>query len=254
MGIENNGVTARELSMKLASEVLYSQRLQMRGGAPVKLVRVLMLVALVVSAASIVRADDTRVIFEGGGGSSPDCGSALFQVNGAGLLSGDCHVTTATGPVTTYTFEVADSNTTGGGLTCVSDLVTMDGWSGPSAPIHNPNGTDTCTFTAPTTVSLQTYLNLLVAGEPYLGGPTIGNFFNDGDCDLDDFVLGIPVGCDLIFSNPSTPSKPNLFVADAVVGISSDGNTPPSLPEPGTLGLLLMGMTTFPFLRRKLAR
>ncbi|MGA8220864.1 MAG: hypothetical protein WB780_04360, partial [Candidatus Acidiferrales bacterium] len=169
-------------------------------------------------------------------------------------LSGDCHVTTATGPVTTYSFEVADSNTTGGGLTCVSNLVTMDGWSGPSAPIHNVNGTDTCTFTAPTTVTWETYLNLLLTGDPYLGGPTISTFLNDGDCDLDDFVLGIPVGCDVIFSNPSTAGNPNLFVADALVGISSDGDTPPSLPEPGTLGLLLMGMASFPFVRRKFAR
>jgi hypothetical protein len=226
----------------------------MRGGAPVKLVRVLLLVALMVFVTSIVRADDTRVIFEGGGGSSPDCGSALFQVNGAGLLSGDCHVTTATGPVTTYTFEVADSNTTGGGLTCASNLVTIDGWSGPSAPIHNSNGIDTCTFTAPTTVSPQTLLNLFLTGDPYTGGLSISTFKNDGDCDLDDFVLGIPVGCDLDFSNPSTPSNPNLFVAGALTGISSNGNPLPSLPEPGTLSLLLAGMTSLPFLRRKFAR
>jgi hypothetical protein len=225
----------------------------MRGGAPVKLVKVLSLVALLLAAANAVRADDTRVVFDGGGGHSPDCGSATFQVNGAGLLSADCSVTTATGPVTTFSFEVADSNTTGGGLTCQSNLVTMDGWSGPTAPVHNANGIDTCTFTAPAHVSWQTYWNLLLTGDPYIGGPTISTFHNDGDCDLDDFVLGIPVGCDVLFSNPSNGTN-NLFVADSLAGVFSDGNTAPALPEPGTLGLLLVGMTSLPFLRRRFAR
>jgi hypothetical protein len=261
MRIENNRLIATHLPLKLATHVLYSCRVQMRGGAPVKLARVFLLVALIVFAASIVRADDTRVVFEGGGGGSPDCGSALYQVPGSGPSEGilpigtDCHVFSTTGPVTTFSFEVADSNTTGGGLTCQSNLVTMDGWSGPSAPIHNANGIDTCTFTAPTTVTLQTYLNLLLNGDPYTGGPTISTFHNDGDCDLDDFVLGIPVGCDIDFNNPSTATNPNLFVGGALVGISSDGDTPPSLlPEPGTLALLLAGMTTLPFIRRKFAR
>jgi hypothetical protein len=219
----------------------------------VKLVKVLSLVALLLAVANVVRADDTRVVFDGGGGHSPDCGSATFQVNGAGLLSADCSVTTATGPVTTFSFEVADSNTTGGGLTCQSNLVTVDGWSGPTAPIHNANGTDTCTFTAPTSVTHKVRDNLKDIGDPYHGGNTIEDFHNDGDCDLNDFVLGIPVGCDVIFSNPSNGSN-NLFVPDSLAGIFSDGNTAPSLPEPGTLGLLLVGMTTLPFLRRKFAR
>ena len=204
--------------------------------------KMLSLVTLLLLAASIVRADDTRVVSEGGGGHSPDCGSALFEVNGAGILSADCHVSIA--PVTTYTFEVADSSTTGGGLTCQSHLVTIDGWT---LTPGKTGGIDTCTFTAPTTVSWETKLKLWLMGDPYTGK-------NDGDCDLDDFVLGIPVGCDITFNNPSTAKNPNLFVPDSEAGVASNGNSLPPLPEPGTLSLLLIGLASLPFVRRKLAR
>ncbi|HYL68955.1 MAG TPA: PEP-CTERM sorting domain-containing protein, partial [Candidatus Limnocylindria bacterium] len=162
-----------------------------------------------------------------------------------------CLVTNATGPVTTYSFEVLDANTIGGGLTCASNLVSVDGWTG-TLSAHHPGGIDVCTVTAPTTVSWQTYWNLLLTADPYIGGPTLATFHNDGDCDLDDFVLGIPVGCDVKID--SATGSAGLFTPGAPVGFSSNNDPLPSLPEPGTLALLLIGMTGLPLIRRKFAR
>jgi hypothetical protein len=213
----------------------------------------LSVVVVVFFAASIVRADDTKVNMNGGGGGSPACGSNTASAGSTGLLSTDCVVTNVTGAVTTFSFEVADANTTGGGggLTCASDLASVDGWSG-VLTAHNPGGIDVCTLTAPTTVSLQTYLKLLLTGDPYLGGPTLSTFLNDGDCDFDDFVLGIPVGCHITFDSATDGS--GFFAPNAPVGFAVNGNQLPSLPEPGTLALLLVGLTGLPLVRRKFAR
>lgn len=216
-----------------------------------RIVRMLSVVAVVLFAASIVRADDTQVNMGGGPGGSPPCGSNLAAADGSGALTADCLVTNATGAVTTFSFEVLDANTIGGGLTCVSNLASVDGWTGTLAA-HNVGGIDICTLTAPTTVSLQTYWNLLLTGDPYLGGPTLSTFLNDGDCDLDDFVLGIPVGCDIKID--SVTGSAGLFTPGAPVGFASNNNPLPSLPEPGTLALLLIGLTGLPLIRRKFAR
>jgi hypothetical protein len=220
----------------------------------VKYLRILSVVAVVMFAASIVRADDTRVNMNGGPGGSPPCGSNSASADDAGLLTADCLVTGVA--VTTFQFEVLDANTIGGGLTCNSALSNI-GWNvTPGA--HNPGGTDICTAQAPGTVSPSTYMYLLTQThpfDPYLGGPTPRTFHNDGDCDLDDFVLGIPVGCDIKIDNTTGGNSP--FVAGSAVGFASN-NAPlpglPSLPEPGTLGLLLVGLSSLPLLRRKFAR
>ncbi|MGH9714653.1 MAG: PEP-CTERM sorting domain-containing protein [Candidatus Acidiferrales bacterium] len=216
-----------------------------------KLVKTLLVVMLIMFAASVARADDTKVNLNGGPGGSPACGSNSANANDAGVLSADCVVTSATGAITTFSFEVLDANTIGGGLTCASDLTSIDGWSG-TLTAHNIGGIDICTVTAPTTVSLQTYWNLLLTGDPYLGGPTLSTFHNDGDCDLDDFVLGIPVGCDIKID--SADGSVGQFVGGAPVGFAVNGNNLPSLPEPGTLALLAIGLTGLPLLRRKFAR
>lgn len=221
-----------------------------------KFLKMLPVVALMFFAASIVRADDTQVHMGGGPGGSPPCGSNSASANNAGVLTADCLVTNATGAITTFSFEVLDANTLNnglpnGGLTCDSQLSSIDGWTGTLAA-HNVGGVDICTLTAPTRVSLRTYMNLFLTGDPYTGGPTLDSFRNDGDCDLDDFVLGIPVGCDIKIS--SAAGNAGLFVPGAPVGFSSNNNPLPALPEPGTLALVLIGLTGLPLLRRKLAR
>src|SRR5271170_28578 len=191
------------LPLTLAARMLYPQRLKLRGGARVKMFRLVSLVALVLFAASIVRADDTRVNNNGGGDPNiPACGSTTIMSNAEGVIDFSCLVTSVssggTGALTMITDEAPDS-ADGGALTCASQLVTVDGWS--ETQTVTPGGVDTCTLKAPTFVTSLTYLNLLFSGDPYLGGPTINTFYNDGDCDLDDFVLGIPVGCTLNIDN-----------------------------------------------------
>lgn len=213
-----------------------------------RLLRFLAVAVLVLGMVGIVRADDTRVNMNGGPGGSPPCGSNTANADNAGLLSADCLVTTAN--VTTFSFEVLDANTIGGGLTCASKLTATDGWTGTLAA-HNIDGIDICTLMAPTSVSMSTYVNLFLLGDPYTGGPTLATFHNDGDCDLDDFVLGIPVGCDIKIDNTTGGNSP--FAPGTPVGFAVNGNSLPSLPEPATLVLLLAGVSTLPFLRRKTA-
>jgi hypothetical protein len=221
----------------------------MRGGALVRLLKLLAVAVLVFGTVGMVRADDTRVNMNGGPGGSPPCGSNTANADNAGLLNTDCLVTTAN--VTTFSFEVLDASTIGGGLTCASQLTATDGWSGTLAA-HNIGGVDICTLTAPSSVSLSTYIHLLFTGDPYVGGPTLAHFHNDGDCDLDDFVLGIPVGCDIKINNTAGGNSP--FVPGAPVGLGVNSNSLPNLPEPGTLIMLLAGVSSLPLLRRKAAR
>jgi hypothetical protein len=246
--------------LQLAAEVLYVMRLKVHGGAPLKMLKMLSLVVLALLATSTVRADDTRVNNNGGGDPDiPACGSNPISSNSQGVIDFSCLVTSVasggTGALTTITDEAPDS-ADGGALTCASQLVTVDGWSETSTV--NPGGIDTCTLTAPKYVSLQTYWNLLLTGDPYLGGPTIQYFYNDGDCDLDDFVLGIPVGCTLNIDNFNVAGNPNSgtspFAPNTAFGVAGDNSPLPSLPEPGTLSLLLIGLTGLPFVRRMFAR
>jgi hypothetical protein len=202
-------------------------------------------------ASSIVRADgvDPRPSLGGGPGHSPTCGSNTGST-GSGLLALDCHVVSVsdggTGPVTKFSFEVADIDTFSAGITCVSAAAPgqfpLIGWTITSTNVSG--GIDTCLATAPTTVSDATKDLLKKMKEPYTGK-------NDGDCDSDDFVLGVPVGCDLLISS-FTPQ--DLFVANKPVGFASNDDALPVLPEPGTVSLLLVGLAGLPFVRRKFAR
>jgi hypothetical protein len=216
-----------------------------------------MVAVLVLFAASAVRADDTtgtdsRIVIGTTPPGSPPCTAFQSLADSGGAISTDCTVEGSTD--TSITFYVPTADLLGGSLSCQSDLSTIAGW-GATAGSANDAGTpiSTCTFTAPTSVTLGTYWNLLKTGDPYLGSPTTAT--NDGDCDLDDDVLGVPVGCDITFSTPSgvTPTNdPNnlLFVPNSQFGVSFDGTVSP-LPEPGTLALLLVGLLPLAFLRRR---
>jgi hypothetical protein len=78
--------------------------------------------------------------------------------------------------------------------------------------------------------------------------------YDDGDCDLDDFTLGIPVGCDIGISTPTgaTIANTEAFTAGATVDLSGSGVTGlTAFPEPGTLAMLLIGLAPLVFLRRR---
>jgi hypothetical protein len=206
--------------------------------------------AAVLFASSIVHADgvgDPRVNMGGGPGGSPTCGSNLENVGSTGLLAVDCEVQPlsegGTGTVTKIVFGVLDVDTFSAGITCSSAAGTEQfvGWTITSTNVSG--GVDTCLATAPTTVSDQTKDILKAMHDPYKGR-------NDGDCDADDFVLGVPVGCDIKISSLTGTDK---FVDNAPVGIGSNGEFP-ALPEPATVSLLLFGLAGLPFVRRKFAR
>jgi hypothetical protein len=122
-------------------------------------------------------------------------------------------------------------------LTCTSNLTTI-GW----IETASSGAVDFCTFTAPSETTLAF---IAIAKDS-------GNGINDGDCDLDDFLVGIPHGCDFTAKTVTG----SFFTPGAPVGLSVNGALIPILaPEPSSALLLLGGLGVgLPFLRRKLAR
>jgi len=234
-----------------------------------KLFRVLGVVGLFFFAAGILHADslgDSRIVMGGGTDpSDPSCTAFHSSADSTGaIVSGDC--TVAAGPAATaVVFATPAADVLGGALTCSSNLTNI-GWNPSGAPVSGLPGwyqastatiggvaVDECSFTAPSSVSDTTkyYLKHTIH-DPYKG-------YNDGDCDLDDFVLGIPAGCDITFSTPSGATgedgNEELFAENAVFDVSGTGTgglLP--FPEPGTLALTLLGLVTLPFLRRKVTQ
>ena len=224
----------------------------MHGGAFLKAFKAMAVVAVVLFASSLVRADDTRINNNGGGSpGDPQCGLDVPTAESNGFFQYNCNATAATGTIRSFSFEVLDANTEsvvdgmvtrGTGLTCVSNLTEI-GWTGPSGPVHNPGGVDVCTFAAPPT---ENFLASFLAS------------FNDQDCDLDDFVFGIPVNCGIHNNNNNeingTPTSFSPFVGGAPVGFGVNGSLPSLLPEPSSMSLVLIGLAGLPLVRRKFAR
>jgi hypothetical protein len=211
----------------------------MHGGAFLKAFKVMAVVAVVLFASSIVRADDTRINNNGGGSpGDPQCGLDVPKTT-SGFYQYNCNATAATGTITNFSFEVPDAFTIGGGLTCQSNLTEI-GWTGPSGPVHNPGGEDVCTFTAPTSVSTATINFLKSIGDPYTGKP-------DGDCDLDDLVLGIVVNCG-VHNNNGTLTSFSPFLGGGTVTFVVNA------PEPSSMSLVLIGLAGLPLVRRKFGR
>ena len=214
------------------------------GGAFLTAFKAMAVAAVMLFASSVVGADgigDTHVSNGGGPGGSTPCGSIIaFADPVTGSLSADCENEGST-LLASITTSVLNSNTlplTMQGLTCTSNLTTI-GWTETN---FTAGGVDSCTFTAPSETN-ATWIAIAKDGS---------NGINDGDCDLDDFLVGIPHGCD--FTSKTVTGS--FFKPGAPVGLSVNGI--PSLitaPEPSSALLLLVGLGAgFPFLRRKLAR
>ncbi|MGH9682696.1 MAG: PEP-CTERM sorting domain-containing protein [Candidatus Acidiferrales bacterium] len=180
---------------------------------------------------------DTRVHVNGGPAGSPSCGSVQVTADSDGGFSSDCQ-NMASNDITSITFAVLATSTQTasdpqGGLTCQSDLSSV-GWGESSS---SANGIDSCTFTAPK----QNFVT---------------NFFNDvasdGDCDLDDFILGIPSGCDVKFTNDLNGNlSPMVPGTNADLAVNGAPLAPLPTPEPGELSLLATGCLGLFFFRRK---
>jgi hypothetical protein len=216
----------------------------MHGGAFLKAFKAITAATVLLLASCIVRADDTMVHNNGGGSpGDPQCGLDVPKTT-SGFYQYNCNATAATGTITNFSFEVPDAFTIGGGLTCLSNLTEI-GWT-ESGVGSNPGGEDVCTFTAPTSVSTATINFLKSIGDPYTG-PLTGIGKSDGDCDLDDFVLGIVVNCG-VHNNNGTLTSFSPFVGGGTVTFVVNA------PEPSSMSLVLIGLAGLPLVRRKFAR
>jgi hypothetical protein len=198
----------------------------------------------------------------------PSCSALQLSADDSGAIFGSC---TVTGELaTSFTIAVPDSESNGG-LQVFSSLTSnvtgsLPSWIPPGSPLYDflaqfnwmeSCGTgsvdgisvDECTLTAPQAPTSGPGLALLDA-------LTNAGIINDGDCDADDFVFGVPVGCDLNLSTASdTPNQ--LFDPSASLDLSTNGGALDAFsatPEPGTLILLLGGLGTLPLLQRRRQR
>jgi hypothetical protein len=230
-----------------------------------KLINALVVAALVLFAAGVVHADDISggdsriVIVPGDPPPAPSCGGIQAIAGADGTIPDtDCQVTGSS--VTSITFAVPTSEVLGGALSCSLNVggvpLSLIGW-GTSSSVITVAGVsaDECTFTAPTTLSIGAWAVVAATGDAIpLGYIGSSKPYNDGDCDLDDFTLGIPVGCDIGISTPSgaTIGNTQAFAADATVDLSGSGVTGLAVfPEPGTWVMLLLGLAPLAFLRRR---
>ncbi len=200
----------------------------------------------VLFAAGMAFADgiDTRVHVNGGPAGSPSCGSVQITADSDGGFSSDCQ-NTGSNKITSITFALLGSSTQtssdpAGGLTCKSNLQSI-GWT---ASTSASNGVDTCTFTAPDKIT--------DANEDRATKGDGNGKINDGDCDLDDFLLGIPSGCDVKFTNDLNGNlSPMVPGTKADLSVNGAPLVPLATPEPGELSLLAIGCLGLFFFRRK---
>jgi hypothetical protein len=243
-------------------------------GSPLKLMKALLVAALVLFAAGMVRADDlgggdSRIVIGTQPGGSPSCSSFQESADSSGVISNgsggpeDC-INDGSAPITTLTFAVQASSVLGGALTCSSFLSTDLNWA-LSTSLIDDGTVDQCTLTAPATPQnakqLLAYFATPGGAEAYIYAalsntpPSLFNpLANDGDCDPGDMLFGIPVGCDVTFGNPGATGT-QAFVADATFDVSPTGISGLAVfPEPNTLLLTLVGLAFLPFVRRRVAQ
>jgi hypothetical protein len=250
-GNENKGVTGYPFVLTNWHHECYLYSLvRICGGVILKLFRALSLVALLAFAVTTALADgggDGQPKLSGKGPGSPNCSSFQASTNAAGqILDEDC---TVTGTAATTIFFAAPDAGTNGGLTCSANQLVAIGWTQNANVQTTINGvvTDECSFTAPAAnkVSLKDIAN--AAWE------TLTQSTGDCNCDWDDFITGIPVGCDIAVTTAG--DAPNqLFAPNTQFDVSPTQANLIPFPEPGTLWLLVIGFAGLAIVQRKFAR
>lgn len=213
-----------------------------------RLLKVLSMLALLAFAVNVARADsggDGQPKLGGSGPGSPNCNSFQATTDSKGAINADCTVTGST--ATTIIFAAPDAGTNGG-LTCSAQQLVAIGWTQNANVQTTVNGvvTDECSFTAPT-ASNVTLKDLANAAIESILTPT-GN--SSCSCNWDDFIFGIPVGCDItVTTKGDAPNQ--LFAPNTQFDVAPTTSALIPFPEPGTLWLVLFGMAGLAYTQRR---
>jgi hypothetical protein len=193
----------------------------------------------------------------------PSCGGFQFSANGGGQVSSSCEVTGS--EVTSITVAVPTTEANGG-LQIFSSLTSnvtgnLPSWLPPSivTALSQFNWSSSCGSGFVGDVAVSECTLAAPAVPPNSSGIlnllTYAGIINDGDCDADDFVFGVPVGCDFNFTT-NTDSLNQLFAPYATVDAGVNGAPlAPFTPEPSTAILFGLGiLPMLPFALRRARR
>ena len=241
------------------------------------MLKVMSAVAVLLLASAAVRADgmgDGRVGVSGGSGASGDCNSFQLTTDGTGAITTgpntECKVSGANASSITIAVPVGETGT-GPGLQVYSPLLTnvtsqVPQWA--QSWLSQFDWTESCPATPVTAGGESVFECILTAptmptdpvSTAILDALTQLGIINDGDCDNDDFVFYIPIGCDIKFTTGALPgsdgdTQGQLFSGNAQLGSTTNGsNNFMPFPEPGVFSLLFVGLAALPFARRRMAR
>jgi hypothetical protein len=217
----------------------------------------------------------------GGGTGSPDCfgpGNVSFQGNtgSTGTFSTSCK-NNGTTDITSFSFQIQDFNAPGGITPSLDNLLAPFASGNPLNWTLDTNDNGQCPDIGGIIICTATQSSIVMKGESAfcaLSGfsasicsqassltasqlenlaPGLFKQFGGNPC-ADALVyvaFGVIPGCDL---NVGTVDGGGAFAANVVFDTAPAGSTPAPLPEPGSLSMLLAGLTGLPFLRRKLSR
>ncbi len=247
---------------------------------------------LVLAGVSVARADGADpTITLGGGHGSPPCvtnGTGYEAILPVGAFDIECDNAGAT-DITSFQFEILAAGAPGGVSAMLNGLLSPF----PNAPELGPlnpglldwtascvNGAvlDVCTASqsADAVGDVADFCSKVVHEE--LCGAVINAsaaqlaedfpkiFANAAAVCANPLVyvyLGVPPGCDLSAAGTAAAGDPSCplptscdFVSGSAVGVTPvvEGVTPPNLPEPSSLSMLLIGLSGLPLLRRRFAR